>query len=144
MVRNACKPRQQLIFHFCDSCRKPIRHAYISSHKTCSVRAKKYLYCLIDMRYEEFTNAKCSKVKAFVSEHTACAVRMHREKFNLNNKENVDKLQRLFGRERQEFGILSQRVESVTMAESEIEERCIDDIISSDDDVSIYIITKTY
>lgn len=130
MVRSTSRPRQALIFHFCDTHQLPIRHSNKSHHKQCSLRDEVYCYCLIDMRYLCVANMKDERLKTFLKEHANCVEEMHRTKINLVNKTHVRRLTRLFEATRPVEGILSQYTPahlSASIVESDT---------SSDDDVS--------
>ena len=110
MVRHESIARQRLIFHFCETCQLPVRHANKSGHKDCSFREDcSYIYCLSCRTYEESNmKANSDSAKAFIVRHTPCALQNGRKGMNLASNNEKKKLQRLFSKDRPVEGVLSQ------------------------------------
>ena len=110
MVRQESLARQRLIFHFCETCKIPVRHANKSGHKNCIFKSEcTYLYCLTCKSYKRSTekvNTEASK--AFIEKHTPCAQQNGRKGINLTSKAEKRRLERLFQKERPMEGVLSQ------------------------------------
>ena len=110
MVRQESIARQRLIFHYCETCHLPVRHANKSGHKDCIFKEDfTYLYCLTCKTYERRNDkVNSDSAKAFIAKHTPCAQQNGRKGINLTSKAEKKKLERLFNKERPTEGVLSQ------------------------------------
>ena len=114
MVRHARIARQRLIFHYCETCKQPVRHANKSGHKDCNFKEGcTYVYCLTCRAYVRSTKmANDEKSKAFIIRHASCAQENGRGGVSLTSKAERNKLARLFAKEdRAAEGVLSQCAE---------------------------------
>ena len=143
MVRHASLARQRLIFHFCETCKQPVRHASKSGHKECTFKEGcTYVYCLTCRSYVRSTEmANDDKSKDFIRRHASCAQENGRGGRNLTSKDEKSKLARLFAKEdRAAEGVLSQCSEPAkppTKRKQKFKSRAFIDSDSSSSDLEV-------